>query len=115
MIHGKKKLSSFFDMAKEILPSEFYIEFNSQNKIDQIIDEQLDRAQKIVENSESISLSVDSQQKLIAWVIPSKLRCIAVSAARDFIIGFHPVELVAIPHTTIPAQHGHSKRIVIIP
>lgn len=81
-----KKLSNFFSMAKEILPSAFFAEFNDETSKKRIIDEQSLRISKLMQGSLQIPPSPEVNDRVISDGILKKAPMHSKSSIADAII-----------------------------
>lgn len=84
----KKKLNDFFNMAEEILPSAFFAEYKEPTIQKKIIDEQLNRAKKLVLQSEIIPDYPEVTTRVITDGIAKKAPLHRKSSVADAIIVF---------------------------
>jgi|GEM_PF-867360 len=84
----KKKLKDFFNMAEEILPSAFFSEYKQPKIQKKIIDDQLNRAKKIVLQSEIIPDYPEVTTRVINDGIAKKAPLHKKSSVADAIIVF---------------------------
>lgn len=82
----QKKLKDFFEMAEEILPSAFFEEYKDTNTQKKIIEDQLDRAKKVIFQSEKIPKYQEVIDRIIRDGINKKAPLHKKSSIADAII-----------------------------
>lgn len=82
----KEQLKEFFDLADQILPTEFFKEYSTASAIDKIIDQQLERIDAIVNKAQWIPLSESVQSRIITDGVARKAPLHKKSSVADAII-----------------------------
>lgn len=76
VVAREKKLLDFFNMAEEILPSAFFAEYKEPATQRKIIEEQLNRANNLIHQSEIIPEYPEVKDRVISDGIAKKHLCI---------------------------------------
>lgn len=88
----KKKLNDFFNMAEEILPSAFFSEYKQPSVQRKIIDDQLNRAKKLVLQSEIIPDYPEVTSRIVSDGIAKKAPLHKKSSIADAVIVFSLIQ-----------------------
>lgn len=84
----RNDLDRFFDMAEEVLPMEFFKEYSTPNAQNKIIDQQLERINKVISSAEWITLSDPIKEEVLRVGIEKKAPMHKKSSIADAIIVF---------------------------
>ncbi len=91
----RNDLNRFFDMAEEVLPMEFFKEYATPNAQNKIIDQQLERINKVISTAEWIPLSDTIKEEVLKGGIEKKAPMHKKSSIADAVIVFSLFDFIA--------------------